>query len=156
MSELLKALSSLETPLPLQELNYISDLQRPAASKGQGGLLQMISEPTVRGRGRLRECWVPSRKLTKYCHVSDRLVQGFPYVKPEVSKKAKQALLASLVHGMDEDLFYKTFVQCFVCKDVVDKVVVTFWVSAETTLFGLFQFREVPPKIMGFASFLAK
>ncbi|TEB31916.1 hypothetical protein FA13DRAFT_1709384 [Coprinellus micaceus] len=41
-------------------------------------------------------------------------------------------------------------------KDGVDKVVVTFWVSVEVVLFGLFQFREVPPKIIGSACFLAK
>ncbi|TEB26587.1 hypothetical protein FA13DRAFT_1713163 [Coprinellus micaceus] len=39
---------------------------------------------------------------------------------------------------------------------VVNKVVVTFWVLAEAALFGLFQFREVPPKIIGSACFLAK
>jgi hypothetical protein len=38
----------------------------------------------------------------------------------------------------------------------VDKVVVTFWVSSEAVLFSLFQFREVPPKIIGSACFLAK
>ena len=54
----------------------------------------------------------------------------------------------------------KTSLECgtslAVGSNYVDKVVVTFWVSAETALFGLFQFREVPPKVIGFAGFLAK
>lgn len=50
---------------------------------------------------------------------SDRCFEGFPLIKPEVPKKAKKALWTSLAHGMSEDLFYETFVQCFVCKDVM-------------------------------------
>ncbi|TEB19267.1 hypothetical protein FA13DRAFT_1719021 [Coprinellus micaceus] len=85
-----------ETPLSLREMSYVSDLRGPAYSQSKAGLLQMIGEPSIRG-GRFR----------------------FPYVKPDVSKKEKDALLRSLTEGMGEDLFYGTFVQCFICKDIM-------------------------------------
>ncbi|TEB24924.1 hypothetical protein FA13DRAFT_1714230 [Coprinellus micaceus] len=92
-----EACEKRETPLRPQELNYMSDLSGPTPPKGQAGLRQVISEPAIRGRGRFM----------------------FPQIKPEVPKTAKKALIHSLVHGMNEDLFWDTFVQCFVCKDIM-------------------------------------
>jgi hypothetical protein len=59
-------------------------------------------------------------------------------------------------HELDRYTSLNSGTSLAVGSNYVDKVVVTFWVSAEATLFGLFQFREVPFKMMVFASFLAK
>ncbi|TEB21424.1 hypothetical protein FA13DRAFT_1779281 [Coprinellus micaceus] len=66
--------------------------------------------------------------------------------------------LEALQRGAESQCFRGTpaTVRARQYRDAVDKVVVTFWVSAEAALFGLFQFREVPPKIIGSACFLAK
>lgn len=52
-------------------------------------------------------------------HVADRPFQGMPFVNPGAITKSKQALLASLLGGMEESHFYETFVQCFICKDIM-------------------------------------
>ena len=44
---------------------------------------------------------------------------AFPFIDPEVPARMRHSLMNSLVYGMNEDLFWETFVQCLVCKAIM-------------------------------------
>lgn len=116
VSHLTRFTSRVDEPLDPQELNYFSDLRGTA--QRSSGLSQILGEPepAVYIRRNLGSEWSRCLPVTQ---LSDEGLPELRQLRPEVPQKAQELLMRKLVYGMTEDSFWETFVQCFVCKDVM-------------------------------------